>query len=452
MSDAIIPGCALGVSVQTLSAWRDQALPAREQEQMRVHIAGCAGCQRRLAQYDAIARALKALPTPEPVGGYGRNPRLLERDPRTILRWLRLRTGPPMSLNALAAVLVVALLAGLFALFGPARNQGPTKPPPIATIAATIDLNSASARATSNDTAPWFLDAVDHRLTQVDPASNRVLASLSIPSDGDVATSADGSLWLALTDSGEVQRLDPHDGHVIETIILEAGLRGGMAVSPGAVWVASGRNNHVWRIDTATNRVAQVLTVGAFPWGLAVSGNSLWVCSRDDSQGLWRIDTTTNQVIANIDVTEQAPGKVPAKCAGVAAAPDGSIWVINHNDSSLEGHLLHVDPTSNTVGTPTNLGLGVASSFAATDDAVWVMSADLVSKNHTYTLLRADARTGVLVGTLALNLEPINVTNLPPGSVVFAGDALWAQSGITDDSGAPLASNRLLRITPTTLG
>jgi virginiamycin B lyase len=454
MSDAMIPGCALGVSVHTLSAWRDLALPAQEQERMRAHIAGCASCQRRLAQYDAVARALRILPTPEPVGGYGRNPRLTQHSPGRVLRWsrLRLRNGPPMSLNSLAAILIIALLAGPFAFLAPGRNTGPTKPPAIATIAATIDLNPASTGATSSETAPWFLDAVDHRLTQVDPASNRVLASLSIPSDGDVATSADGSLWLALTTSGEVQRLDPHDGHVIETMILEAGLRGGMAVSPGAVWVASGRNDHVWRIDTATNRVAQMLTVGAFPSSMAVSGNSLWVCSRDDPQGLWRIDTTTSQVVAKIDVTEQAPGKIPSKCGGVAAAPNGSIWVINHNDSSLESDLLHIDPTSNTVGPPTHLGMGVAPSFAATDDAVWIVSADLVAKNHTYTLLRADARTGALVGTLALNLQPISVADLPPGSVVFAGAALWAQSGITDDSGAPLASNRLLRITPTTLG
>jgi YVTN family beta-propeller protein len=446
MSDAMIPGCALGVSVQTLSAWRDQALPAHEQERMRDHIAGCTSCQRRLAQYDAVAHALKTLPTPEPVGGYGRNPRLVEHSPQRILRWsrLRLRNGPPMSLNSLAAVLIVALLAGLFALFGPGRNSGPVKPPAIATIAATVNLNPASIGGQSTATAPWFLDAVDHRLTQVDPTSNQVLASFRVPSDGDVATSADGSLWVALTDSGEVQRLDPHDGHAIETIILEAGLRGGMAVSPGALWVASGRNNHVWRIDTTTNRVAQVLTVGAFPWSIAVSGNSLWVCSRDDPQGLWRIDTTTNQVIAKIDVTEQAPGKTPAQCAGVAAAPDGSVWVINGNPSSLESDLLHVDPTTNTIGTPTHLGAGVASNFAVTVEGVWIVANDLASKNHTYTLHRADPNTGVQVGNLSLNQQS--------NSVIFAGGALWAQSSITDDSGAPLAGNVLWRITPKTLG
>jgi YVTN family beta-propeller protein len=446
MSDATIPGCALGVSVQALSAWRDQALSAVEQERMRVHIAGCASCQRRLAQYDAVARALKTVPTPEPVGGYGRNPRLMDSRSQNVLRWgrLRLRNGPPISLNSLAAILVVALLAGLFALFGPGRNSGPTKPPAVATIASTVDMSAAPIGGNSNTTAPWFLDAVDHRLTQVDPASNRVMASFRVSNDGALATSADGSLWLALASSGEVQRLDSGDGNVIATVALEVGLRGGMAVSPGAVWVASGRNNHVWRIDTATNRVAQVLTVGAFPWSVAVSGNSLWVCSRDDPEGLWRIDTTTSQVVAKIDVTEKAPGKTPSQCGGVAAAPDGSIWVINSNDSSLESDLLHVDPTSNTVVAAAHLGAGVAFSFAVTDDAVWAVSSDLVSKNHSYSLLRADPRSGALAGKLTLDRQPVGVT--------FAGDALWAQSGVTDDSGAPLASGYLWRITPATLG
>ena len=451
MSDAMIPGCALGVSVQTLSAWRDQALPAQEQERIGIHITGCASCQRRLSQYDAVARALKTLPTLEPSGGYGRNPRLTEHSPERILRWsrLRLRNGPPMSPNSLAAILIIALLAGLFAFLGPGRNTGPTKPLAIATIAATIDLNPAPIGGTSNTTAPWFLDAIDHRFAQVDPASNQVLASYRVANDGDVATSADGSLWLALTSSGEVQRLDPRTGAAIATVGLEAGLRGGVVASPGAVWVASGRNNHVWRIDTATNRVAQMLTVGAFPWSMVVSGDSLWVCSRDDPQGLWRIDTTTNQVIAKIDVTETAPGKVPSQCSGVATAPDGSVWVINGNPSSLESDLLHIDPTSNTIiGTPTLLGAGVASGFAVTAEGIWIVSNDLAndlaSKNHSYTLHRADPHTGALIGNLSLEQQS--------SSVMSTGGALWAQSSITDDSGAPLAGNVLWRITPTTLG
>jgi virginiamycin B lyase len=439
MSDAQIPDCRLGVSVQTLSAWRDHALPIQDQEQLRVHIAGCIGCQRRLADYDGVARALKTMPTPEPVGGYGHNPRLTWQSPQTMLRWsrLRIRNGPPMSLNALAAILIVALLTGLFALLGPTRYTGRTTllvttptPPPIAAITATVDLRSAPTSPGSNATAPWFLDVVDHVLAQVDPGSNQVVTSFEVPDDAFVVASAADSLWLARTTAGVVERRDPHDGRVIKTIPLEPGLRAGMTVSPGTVWVASGKGNHVWRIDTATNRVTATITVGQFPRGLAVSGNSLWVCSRDDVQGLWRIDTDTNQVVAKIDVT----GGV-APCGGVSIAPDGAVWVINWNDSTDENTLVRIDPGTNTITGAVPLGTAVTFGFVAQTNVIWAVS----STNKT--LLRADPQALRLTGQLALDDQPVQL--------VFAGNALWAQTGITDSGGSLVAGSRIWRIAPT---
>jgi YVTN family beta-propeller protein len=438
MSDATIPGCALGVSVQTLSAWRDQALPAQEQERMRVHIAECDSCQRRLAQYDAVARALKALPPPEPVGGYGRNPRLTEHSPQRALSWnrLRRRNGPPLSLNSLAAVLIVALLAGLFALFGPTRSLGrrtlpvtTTPAPPIAVIAATIDLRAPPTGAGANGTAPWFLDVVDHVLAQVDPASDQVVASFKVPDDVYVAVSTAGSLWLARTTAGVVERRDPHDGHIVATITLEPGLRAGMVVSPGTVWVASGKGNHIWRINTSTNRVTATITVGQFPRGLAVSGNTLWVCSRDDQQGLWRIDMDTNQVVAKVDVT----GGV-TECGGVSVAPDDAVWVINWNDSTDENTLLRVDSSANTTTDSVPLGTGVAFGFVAQTTAIWAVS----STNKT--LLRANPQAHRLVGQMPLDDQPVQA--------MFAGGALWAQAGETDGGGGLVPGAHLWRMTP----
>jgi YVTN family beta-propeller protein len=442
MSDAMIPGCALGVSIQTLSAWRDQALPAQEQDRMRGHIAGCASCKRRLAQYDAVARALRILPTPEPVGGYGHNPRHTDRGPENISGWSRLRIQrtPPLSLNSLAAILIVALIAGLFALFGPTRSLGritlPVTPtlhvtttpaPPIAVIAATIDLRTPPTGAGANGTAPWFLDVVDHVLAQVDPASNQVVASFKVPDDVYVATSAAGSLWLARTTSGVVERRDPHDGHIIATITVEPGLRAGMVVSPGTVWVASGKGNHIWRINTSTNRVTATITVGQFPRGLAVSGNALWVCSRDDQQGLWRIDMDTNQVVAKVDVT----GGV-TECGGVSVSPDGAVWVINWNDSTDENTLVRVDSSANTTTDSVPLGTGIAFGFAVQTNAIWVVSSD------SKTLLEIDPARNSNVGHLALDSQPVQA--------MFAEGALWAQAGSTDSGGSLVAGSRLWHI------
>src|SRR5258708_19693615 len=60
MSPERIPACALGLTAATLSAWRDQSLSAAEAEQIRAHVAPCPACQQRLADYEAIAHALRA--------------------------------------------------------------------------------------------------------------------------------------------------------------------------------------------------------------------------------------------------------------------------------------------------------------------------------------------------------------------------------------------------------
>jgi YVTN family beta-propeller protein len=338
--------------------------------------------------------------------------------------------------GALAAILIVALLAGLFALLGSIREQVRTTLPvttptalPIATISATVDLSAPPPVTEENATAPWFLDVADHVLAQVDPANNQVLASFKVPDDSVVVASADNSLWLARTNAGVVERRDPHDGHVLTTITLETGLRAGMAVSPGTVWVASGKGNHVWRIDTATNRVTATINVGQFPRSLAVGGNALWVCSRDDEQGLWRIDTETNQVVAKVEVT----GGV-APCGGVSVASDGAVWVINWNDATDENTLVRVDPDANIVTDSIPLGTGVAFGFVSQTSAIWAVS----STNNT--LLRVDPQKHRLAGQLKLDNQPVQV--------VFAGNALWAQAGVTDSSGNLVNGSYIWRLTP----
>jgi hypothetical protein len=57
-------GCALGVSGQTLSAWRDGALPDVEARRIAGHVAACHACQRRLARFERIASALRRQPAP----------------------------------------------------------------------------------------------------------------------------------------------------------------------------------------------------------------------------------------------------------------------------------------------------------------------------------------------------------------------------------------------------
>ena len=51
--------CVEGVPTDQLSALRDEALPAAEAERLREHIASCAACRARLADFDALASTLR---------------------------------------------------------------------------------------------------------------------------------------------------------------------------------------------------------------------------------------------------------------------------------------------------------------------------------------------------------------------------------------------------------
>src|SRR5262245_49329511 len=110
MSSQTIAGCTLDLSVETLSAWRDRALPEAEMQRIAQHSSTCVACRTRLAEYDAMAHALKTLTIPEPLGGYGRNPRLRAASGGRHRR-MQLSVVPPSGLGAVAAALLIAVLA-----------------------------------------------------------------------------------------------------------------------------------------------------------------------------------------------------------------------------------------------------------------------------------------------------------------------------------------------------
>jgi len=72
----------------------------------------------------------------------------------------------------------------------------------------------------------------------------------------DVAVAADGKVWYTAQGSGELGRLDPSNGQVVE-IALGAGARPhGVIIGPdGAPWITDGGLNAILRVDAATSEV-----------------------------------------------------------------------------------------------------------------------------------------------------------------------------------------------------
>jgi hypothetical protein len=114
------PTCALGLAPATLSAWRDAMLDATEAARVAAHIAGCAGCRARLADYETIANQVRAERVPAPDARLWRDLRgrvlvTPRRGSRTLGRgWVG---------TVAAAVAVVVIVAGFARLFGLGSSQ-----------------------------------------------------------------------------------------------------------------------------------------------------------------------------------------------------------------------------------------------------------------------------------------------------------------------------------------
>jgi virginiamycin B lyase len=95
--------------------------------------------------------------------------------------------------------------------------------------------------------AVWTLNRGDHSVTRVDPATNKVVATIPVGHEvgkGDIAV-GEGGVWLSAPGSPLV-RLDPRANRVAQRFTGEGG--GAVAVAHGSVWIAAAAGT-TWRID-----------------------------------------------------------------------------------------------------------------------------------------------------------------------------------------------------------
>jgi streptogramin lyase len=314
--------------------------------------------------------------------------------------------------------------------------------PSIGTLAATINLGTAASQTAASAQGIWFLDVIDRVANEVDPTSNKVVASIPVGFGATnlLATSSPNALWV--TDrEGEVKRIDPSAGVVIATISVSAQPVSSLTATanPPAVWVASYTDHTVKRIDMQTNRVVAAIDVGNAPDDIESADGSVWVCNLKDDRGVQQIDPQTNQVATK--VTLQYSGFGGVGCGSVRFTQT-ALWVMTWRGSGRTTALLRLDP--HTFATIATIDLGsdiIGFSIAADASAVWIPDVDASE------LLRVDAKTNKVAGKLALNQAPSRVT-LTERSI-WVGNFYDSSDGTLSSNGT---GNTLWRITPTTLG
>lgn len=249
---------------------------------------------------------------------------------------------------------------------------------------ATVDLIGATDVAATDD-AVWVVSRETGVVSRLDPATSTVTASVTpgewpcaglaeafgslwVPlcgeyamarlglestelqttmatgiadADGSIASGV-GSIWILTGTNGILQRLDPDTNKPVAEIYLPAGSYAA-AFGHEALWVTSADKGTVSRVDPHTNLVVKTIAAGAGSRHMAVGDDAVWVLNAADGT-VSRVDPKSNRVSATIPVTEPAGLEKSALAKGRIAAGAGSVWV-----SAPGLPLARIDPRSNTV-------------------------------------------------------------------------------------------------------
>jgi virginiamycin B lyase len=100
-----------------------------------------------------------------------------------------------------------------------------------------------------------------------------------------------GAVWVTNYGDGTVSRIDPGTNEVLATITMPGQQPQGIEVGAGAVWASSIRDRVVAKIDAGTNEVIGVVQVGGGPRDVVLVDGSLWVAEFDEGN-VAKVDLT----------------------------------------------------------------------------------------------------------------------------------------------------------------
>jgi YVTN family beta-propeller protein len=218
----------------------------------------------------------------------------------------------------------------------------------------------------------WALNLLDRTVSRIDPASNRVVATVHVDGRPTRVVEDDNAVWVSttllptesFTSQVGVDRIDP-ESNTVQTLIPVAGtFRNELCAGAGAIWTATD-TGVASRIDPVTNKVVAEIRLEKPAAGIAFGDGSVWVATLEYPGTVIRVDPTTNAVAASVPaggVREFGFGN-----AGVDVG-DGKVWVTNNVDDSV----LAISTVSNQVlrrigvqSVPTDLAIGAGALWVA---------------------------------------------------------------------------------------
>jgi streptogramin lyase len=146
-------------------------------------------------------------------------------------------------------------------------------------VVATIPIGFNVQQVAFGSGATWVVQA-DGTLSKIEPGSRRVSRRFSVGNSASGVAVAGGAVWVSSTLSSVVYRVDPETGHA-QPIPLPGSVTS-IAGDSSGVWVLDATAGTVIRIDPVTGDLGDPIRVGVDSTDIAVGGGSAWVTDGTD--------------------------------------------------------------------------------------------------------------------------------------------------------------------------
>jgi streptogramin lyase len=265
------------------------------------------------------------------------------------------------------------------------------------TVVAKIRTDLHPCGAAAGLGSVWVAAYDSGRLLRLNTQTNRVVQRIQVAPGICPVAVAGRFVWVASDKTDVIYRVNPQRGRVVSRL-RTSHWPAHLAVAAGSLWVSSYEHGHVVQISLKTNRMTRLYKFNGNPSGLAGTPGALWVSFGRTGTSLARIDLATQQfrrvpighagagfltAVGGSLWTTTADGyavrvdprtrrvvasfRIRGTPAGIAAAPDGLIWVAEKENDTIT----RIDPISNKLIDVTPAGNGALSIVRAAGD-MWV--------------------------------------------------------------------------------
>ena len=196
------------------------------------------------------------------------------------------------------------------------------------TPAATFKLGKTADWVAVTPDAVWVASTGPFAVHRIDPKTNLLTATIDLPGEPCAGLAVgSGSLWVPMcTTPPSLGKVSLATGRLVASYAVgPPAQEGGVAYGAGSVWLIVSKSGALARIDPDSGKILSTYQTPAGSYNLIFSEGTLWVSHADGAE-LTGIDATTGKITATA-----ATGPNPR----FLTAGEGSVWTLNQGDGSV---------------------------------------------------------------------------------------------------------------------